>query len=137
MKDLFLDSNVLIYAYGGPSPFKEACRRIILWRSRRLARLHVSTEAIQELFHHRLRVADRATAAEDAREAMTFCEIHAFDTATLDYALTLGATTEVRGRDAVHAATALRVGFVEIISTDEDFDAIPGLRRVPPKDVQL
>jgi len=38
----------------------------------------------------------------------------------------------LRGRDAVHAATALAAGFHLIVSCDEDFDAVPGLTRVDP-----
>ena len=38
----------------------------------------------------------------------------------------------LRGRDAVHAATALEHGLVTIISPDPDFDGAPGLTRIEP-----
>lgn len=38
------------------------------------------------------------------------------------------AGSTIRGRDAVHAATALQSGFDLIASTDPDFDEVPGLR---------
>ena len=40
----------------------------------------------------------------------------------------------IRGRDAVHAATALTHGIETIISPDHAFDGIPGLRRQDPED---
>ncbi|GAB96796.1 hypothetical protein KILIM_049_00140 [Kineosphaera limosa NBRC 100340] len=39
-----------------------------------------------------------------------------------------------RGRDAVHAATALAADFSAIVSCDADFDDIPGLRRLEPEE---
>jgi predicted nucleic acid-binding protein len=36
------------------------------------------------------------------------------------------------GRDAVHAATALRNGLTVVISPDRAFDGIPHLRRFDP-----
>ena len=42
------------------------------------------------------------------------------------------ATGPVRGRDAVHAATALLAGFTEIVSADKDLGSVPGLRRLDP-----
>ena len=44
------------------------------------------------------------------------------------------ARSHVRGRDAVHAATALDAGFDTIVSTDRDFDGIPGLTQRDPRD---
>lgn len=32
-----------------------------------------------------------------------------------------------------HAATALEHGFTEIVTTDRDFDAVPGLARLDPE----
>lgn len=59
---------------------------------------------------------------------------HAFDLDILRAARDLMARSHVRGRDAVHAATALAAGFDTIVSTDRDFDGIPGLTRRDPRD---
>lgn len=50
-------------------------------------------------------------------------------------ALDLVMNSVLGGRDAVHAATALSLGFDDIVSADRDFDAVPGLRRIAPADV--
>ncbi len=62
------------------------------------------------------------------------CFLHPFDDLVLGKALELVDTTTIRGRDAVHAATAMLAGFEEIISADQDFDDIPGLVRISPTD---
>ena len=103
-------------------------------QQRRVA-LHLSTEAIQEFLHHRLRRGARQDAIEDARDAMALCQIHPFDANVLARAVHLIETSTIRGRDAVHAATALAAGFTEIVSADTDFDDVPGLTRVDPTDL--
>ena len=59
---------------------------------------------------------------------------HPFDDEVLARALQLMAGSTIRGRDAVHAATALQSGFDLIVSTDPDFDEVPGIRRLAPGD---
>ena len=41
--------------------------------------------------------------------------------------------TALKPRDALHAAVALDAPSATILSTDEDFDAIPGLKRRKPE----
>jgi len=65
------------------------------------------------------------------------CVLHTFDDEVLTRALDLAGNSELGGRDAVHAATALTAGFEEIVSADRDFDAVPGLRRIAPAEVSF
>ena len=60
---------------------------------------------------------------------------HPFDEETLRASRDVVAAGSARGRDAVHAATAILGGFTEIVSCDADFDHIPGLRRKHPEDL--
>jgi predicted nucleic acid-binding protein len=88
---------------------------------------------IQEVVHHRLRaLGDRRVAVADAREVMRGMTVLHFDREVLDLALELIERTHVRGRDAVHAATALAYGIGKIASLNPAFDDIPGLTRVDP-----
>lgn len=131
MKDVFLDANVLLLAAGGDHPLRDPCRRVVDAIMHGSARGHVTTEAVQEFVFHRRRRGD-AAAVPKARELCAMCVIHPFDVEVLDRALDLMAVSGVRGRDAVHAAAALRAGFGEILSADPDFDRVPGLTRVDP-----
>jgi len=134
MKRLFIDTTVMALAAGDDHPDRAVCRAIFAAGQHGVHELHASTEAIQELLHHRLRRASRSEAVAVARAASTTCRIHALDDAVLRRSLELVESTSLRGRDAVHAATALEHGFDAIVTADSDFDGIPGLTRVEPAD---
>ena len=95
--------------------------------------LHLSVEAIQEFVHHRMRRSSAAEAVAAARAIRESSILHAFDDEVLGQALSLIELTPIRGRDAVHAATALNAGFTSIVTTDSDFISVPGLRALSPE----
>lgn len=131
MKEIFLDATVLVLAAGDSDPRRQACQDVFAAIRDGRARGHASTEAIQEFVLHRMRRGDgRAVAL--GREAASSCVLHPFDEHVLEATLLLMESGTVRGRDAVHAATAIRVGFSEIVTTDRDFDDVPGLSRLDP-----
>lgn len=132
---IWIDTSVLAYAAGGEHPLREPCRRIVAAAAAGAFELHASVEMVQEFVFHRLRRVPRADAVAQARQAGALCVLHPFDADVLDHALGLVSASDLGGRDAVHAATALDRGFAEIVSADRDFDAVPGLRRIEPADV--
>jgi len=132
---VYLDAAVAIHAVGGASRFKDPSRALMELATRGEIMAHTSVEMVQEFVHHRLRVTDRATAVAQARTLTDIVVLHDFDRSVLDEALRLVDTTHLRGRDAVHTATALVHGIGEIISTDTGFDDVPGLTRIDPADV--
>lgn len=127
-----VDTTVLAHAMGGPSPQRTACRGLAARASSGELVRHASTEAVQEFLFHRLRMGERAAAVDSARLVMRLCLLHDLDREVLSRAIDLASTTMLRGRDAVHAATALRHSFDTIVSADRDLDRVPGLRRVDP-----
>ena len=128
----FVDTSVLLIAAGGDSPERTACRAFLQRAHDERRTLHASVEMVQEFVHHRMRREPRAVAVETARDLLETCVLHAFDEDVLRDALHLIEASDVRSRDAVHAATALRAGFTTIVSLDTDFDAVPGLDRLAP-----
>ncbi len=92
---------------------------------------------IQEVVHHRLRrTGDRSIASADGRDTAALCTLLNFDREVLDLSLDLiERIPTIRGRDAVHAATALAYGIETIISPDRAFDGIPGLTRLDPNTI--
>ncbi|MBK6871617.1 MAG: type II toxin-antitoxin system VapC family toxin [Kineosporiaceae bacterium] len=134
MKHLFLDTATLLYATGTDHPLRRPCRDLLAGAAAGELELHVSVEAVQEYLFHRMRRGDRPRAVAEALQIMEVCRVHAFDVAVARRAIDLVATSPLRGRDAVHAATALTVGFETIVSPDTDFDHAPGLLRTPPQD---
>jgi predicted nucleic acid-binding protein len=95
-------------------------------------RAYASTEMFQELIYHRMRRGTREAAVAAVRKAQPHFITLNFDHEVLELALELIERTDIRGRDAVHAATALAYGIEKIASSDPAFDDIPGLTRIDP-----
>lgn len=133
---VLIDSAVAIYAFGEESELKPVCLEIFRQAADGL-RAYASVEMIQEFVHHRLRrTGDRLLSAEDGRSVTALCTLLNLDREVLDLSLELiQRIPAVRGRDAVHAATALAYGIERIVSTDRAFDDIPGLTRVDPREL--
>lgn len=119
-----VDTSIFAYALGGEHPYRQPCRQFLATAARNGLTLHASVEMIQELVLHRMRTVDRAIAVEQARAAAGGVVLHAFDEHVLTRALALTAEGTVRGRDAVHVATAQLAGIGTIVSTDPGFDAV-------------
>lgn len=134
-RSFFIDSSVVLYASGAPHRMRDACHQLLVRSNRAEVSLHASVEMIQEFVFHRMRKEPAGIAADKAAELSRAVTLHPFDESVLDRSVELIRTGTVRGRDAVHAATALEAGFDAIVSSDRDFDGIPGLRRIDPADL--
>ncbi len=135
MPALFLDPAVLLRAFGAPHPDQAACVALLEMAQTGEIEFHLSVEGGQEFLFHRLRMGtrDEAVAEFDAVDALVAW--HSFDVESLRASRRIVGEGQARGRDAVHAATALGAGFAEIVSLDRDFDHVHGLRRVHPADI--
>lgn len=130
---VLVDASILAYSLGGPDPRREPCRRFLAEATAGSGRAYASVEMFQEVVHHRMRASgDRDGSVKDVRESVPLFITLSFDHEALEMALELIERTKVRGRDAVHAATALIYGIQTIASSDPAFDDIPGIRRVDP-----
>jgi predicted nucleic acid-binding protein len=129
-----LDSAVVGHALGADSPWKASCQKVLRMAEEDIFRAYASVEMIQEIVHHRLRrTGDRLGSVQQARDAASVCTLLNFDREVLDLALDLiERIPTIRGRDAVHAATALAYGIDRIVSPDRAFDGLPGLSRIDP-----
>lgn len=132
-----VDSAVVVYALGADNPWRQSCRQALVRAGQQRSRAYASVEMIQELVHHRLRRSgDRAVSAQQGRYASSLFTLLNFDREVLNLSLDLiERVPTIRGRDAVHAATALAYGIDRIVSPDRAFDGIPGLTRVDPDQV--
>lgn len=129
-----LDTAVLAYVFGNDHEFKQPCIMVMKAAQESRFRAHASVELVQELLFHRLRRTDRATAVAQARDTAEACVLHPFDEDVMSRMFELVTSNpRIGGRDAVHAATALRHGIPTIVSPDSAFDEIPGLPRVDPR----
>lgn len=132
-ESVLIDSAIAIHALGDAPREREAARSFIAGLVRRRARAYASVEMVQEFTFHRLRrTGDRRIAATEGRYVTSLVTVLNFDREVLDLSLELIERTGIRGRDAVHAATALAYGIDVIASPDPAFDSVPGLRRIDP-----
>ena|SRR5690625_451068 len=128
----YLDTAVPAYALGGEHRERAAAQHVIRAATAGRVVLHSSVEMVQELVHHRMRRVGPEDAVRQARAVAELCILHPFDAVVLSRALDIVAEQGVRGRDAVHAATALVHGLPELVSPHPDFDDMPGITRVLP-----
>jgi predicted nucleic acid-binding protein len=128
----FVDTSVLLLAVGTEGPARVACRNFLAMAANRGAAVHISVEAAQEYVFHRSRRMGRATALAEGARLPDMYVVHDFGLEVYERSLSLMGTSALRGRDAVHAATALLAGFTQIVSADHDFESVPGLHRIDP-----
>ena len=136
MSRALLDTNVVLYAIGGPHPYAEPCRRILMLAGEGRLHLEAPVDLVQETLHHRnRRLGDRAQAAKDAQAAAALCLLHAVEPRDAEEATRLFAASDrLSARDAIFAAIAIRCGLDSIVSADTDFDGLTQLRRIDPAD---
>ncbi|USQ79261.1 type II toxin-antitoxin system VapC family toxin [Ornithinimicrobium faecis] len=137
MTSVFVDTSVFLLAQGSPHPLREGARQFLSRCHEAGVSIHVSVEALQEFTFHRMRARPRQQVLAEAATLRRGVVVHAFDELVLDAMLALLEGSELRGRDAVHAATATVAGFDRLVTADRDFVAVPGLTAVRPEDWRL
>ena len=134
MRRLFLDSNVPIYAIGGASPYKEASVSVLAAAARGEVELHANVEMVQEFLFHRMRRCSQTKALTQAKILSRAVVLHDFDAEVLRASFDMVEHYGMRGRDAVHAATAVMCGIPEIVTSDRDFESCHEVQRVAPEE---
>jgi len=138
--EYFLDVNVVIYAAGKPSEYKEPCIRVLHNVRTRKLRVTVDTEIVQEILcrYHRLGLGEEAVklawyllklkprvlpiSLKDVESSIQF--YHRYS------------AKGVPPRDTIHLATMLNNGIGKIITVDKHFgEVITEVERIDPKKV--
>jgi predicted nucleic acid-binding protein len=129
-----IDANVLIYARGGPHPYREPCRRLLADVEADREDANVDAEALQEVMHvywHR----------KQYERGLDYLErlLVVFPAPLPVTGDIIGATREILAahpalspRDAIHAAVVLNHRLEAIISADRAFDQISEIKRLDP-----
>ena len=134
----FIDANVPIYASGREHPNKEPCAQILTMVAERPLSFVTDVEVLQELLHRYLAsrrwilgrrvLRDFAEAMQDRIEPVYEEDVHLAGSLADRH-------PEVSARDLVHTAVMQRLGVDRIISSDADFDRLPGVTRLDPAGV--
>ncbi len=136
MSRVLVDTNVILYAIGGPHANAESCRRIVAMAGEGEVSLEAPADLVQEVLHHRTRrLGDRRQATAEALAAARLCRLHTVEPEDAREAARLfERSARLSARDAVFAAVAARHGLGAILSADTDFDGLAQLRRIDPAD---
>lgn len=129
---ILVDSNVPMYLVGAPHPHKTDAQRLLERCASEGRRLVTDAEVLQEILH-RYAAIGRLDAVEPAFAALlgVVDEVLPVDGPTVLAAKTLVlAGAKVSARDAIHAAVMERHGISTILTFDQGFDALPGVRRL-------
>ena len=130
----FLDANVFLAALLAKDEVGAAAQRV-------LAALDAANPActsvlvLDEVFWVLRKRHGSDGALEASRRLMTMPGLRVLAVQATDWSAALGLMEDrpaMKPRDALHAATALSAGCDSIVSTDADFDRLPGLKRVSP-----
>jgi uncharacterized protein len=129
---VFIDSNVPMYVAGKEHPNREPARRFLDRVNGGDIEGCCSTEVLREILERytTLKRQDYASKVYDifVRICPVIYSVTLADTDRAREIMQLSA--RIKARDALHAAVMLNQGVEWIASFDEQFDRIPGIRRI-------
>lgn len=129
---ILVDSNVPMYLVGAAHPHKHDARRLLEQLVSEGRSLVTDTEVLQEILH-RYAAIGRREAIQPAFDALlgVVDRVLSVDLETVEAAKTLVlGHLSISARDAIHAAVMKQHGIETILSFDQDYDRIPGIRRL-------
>lgn len=131
---LLLDANIPMYAEGGEHRYQQPCKQVM-----ELARCDSSayctdTEVLQEILYVYFSRGETGRGIGVAQDLLgMFPTIIPITVSEITTAMQLMSQTHaLASRDAIHAAVVFEHGLEGIVSADQDYDRIPGLRRFDP-----
>ncbi|HEX9726410.1 MAG TPA: type II toxin-antitoxin system VapC family toxin [Vicinamibacteria bacterium] len=132
----FLDTNVLIYAAGGPHSLREPCRVALEAAVARRVSLVTDSEVLQEILYRYFSLQQPDIAREVYQAATGLCDevLPVSERTTARARELLIRYTKLSARDAIHIASMEEAGVQRLLSTDRDFDEVAEVRRVDPAD---
>ncbi|MEX2466937.1 MAG: type II toxin-antitoxin system VapC family toxin [Gemmatimonadota bacterium] len=124
----FVDTNVIMYAVGGPHPLRDKARGLLFAAVERGGGLVTSAEVLQQLLHAYLAVGRGAT-LDAALTLVAGCvdDVWSVEPADVHLARALdGEHAGLSARDLVHIACCHRRDVTEVLTFDRGFAAAMG-----------
>jgi predicted nucleic acid-binding protein len=131
----YVDTNVLVYAFGDPSHPKRKVARRTLEGLADEGPIVTCTLTIDEFLWARRRESGQEAAIDDARALldMPVLQLIAVEPKDAQKAIDQVEKHSLAPRDAFHYAVMQRSGCIRMLSDDPDFDGLPGMDRVTPR----
>ncbi|MFQ5711023.1 MAG: type II toxin-antitoxin system VapC family toxin [Candidatus Geothermarchaeales archaeon] len=134
---MLIEADILFAHIKKSDPLKEAAEKVLRRILDRDLRVEASSEVVDEVvIWHK----SRGYVADHIKTVLSLISAIPIDYVPLtpEIAITALILTEEHGLsyfDSFHAATAISRPDKTIISSDEVFDGVPGLRRIHPRDL--
>ena len=131
---VFLDTNIFLYAAGASHPLRAACAKVLRRVAEGSLDATINSEVVQEILY----VLTRRGRRDDALKLAGHLTLLFPDLLAVTRDDVAGACELLRQyprlsvRDAVHVGTMLRNGLKTVVSVDSDFDQVSEIRRVAP-----
>lgn len=130
----YLDANVFIYAAVGIPTDKKTVAATELLRRVVEGRMHATTSLLSwdEFVWVLRKIEGKKVAREKGRKILHMPNLKwcGIDGQVVDKAQELVERYDIKPRDALHAASAIRNGIREFVTDDTDFDAVTEIRRI-------
>ena len=128
----FLDANVVIYS-AVDSPYRDACLEVITAVADGGAAGRTSTAALEEVWHAEISGKGGSIEGLTGYSYSVLTPLLPVTDEIVRRALDLDAP-RLGANDRVHVATCLVNGIDVIVSADQGFDGVKGVRRIDPLD---
>lgn len=131
---MLLDANIAMYAEGREHRYQQPCKRVMELAKANSSDYCVDTEMLQEILYVYYSRGETDRGIGVAQDILgMFPTIIPITAAEITIAMRLmSGTRSLSARDAIHAAVVINHDLQGIVSADQDFDRIPGLRRFDP-----
>ncbi len=136
-KRYYIDTNIMMYAAGKKSIYKEACLKVLDNISSYENEYYVNTEVFQEILYRYDNIEMRNFGIELTESMLElFNNILSIEEKDIYLSLSMMKKYEqLLSRDAIIVANMLNNDIREIISVDKDFDKVSEITRINPEDL--
>lgn len=134
---IFLDANIFMYLAGEDPDWRDICDRALGELMATNRTLVTNAEVLQEILHRYFSQRRPAAARLVHQAALDLCTEILPVTAhhTIRALEILPQHPRLSTRDAVHVATMETRGARKLLSADTDFDAVPSVDRLDPREI--
>jgi len=134
LKSYFIDTNIIMYAYGNNHKYKESCIRILRFVALNEIFGIVNVEVFQEIIYRYASIGKKTEGIEIAKNILKIAQAtEPVEKEDIQIALDVFEKYNSLGaRDALHLATMIKTGLRYIISADKHFDKIKEIQRIDP-----
>ena len=137
-KRYYIDTNIMMYAAGKKSIYKEACLKVLDNISGYENEYYVNTEVFQEILYRYDNIGMRNFGIELTENMLElFNNILSIEEKDIYLSVSMMKKYEqLLSRDAIIVANMLNNGIREIISVDKDFDKVSEINRIKPEELK-